>query len=166
MFFSSLVTRVKRETEGIFLLVQALKIRLPMQGTWVPSLVQEDPTCLTATKPMSCKHWACVPQRKQSLCAATGESLHATTKNPYSKNEKRERDRKRESWIWPGLEFHQSCSKEEVWDKEVCILEYKSYKDFPRNLSRGWRDEREWGKWARKKKLLKHWFGILNEILF
>ena len=56
MFFSSKVTRVKRETEGISLLVQALKIRLPMQGIWVHSLVEEDPTCLTAAKPMSYNH--------------------------------------------------------------------------------------------------------------
>ena len=29
---------------------QWLRIHLPMQGTWVPSLVQEDSTCLGATK--------------------------------------------------------------------------------------------------------------------
>ena len=34
------------------LVVQALRIRLPMQGTWVQALVQEDPTCCGATKPM------------------------------------------------------------------------------------------------------------------
>ena len=32
------------------LLVQWLKIRLPMQGTWVWSLVWEDPTCHRATR--------------------------------------------------------------------------------------------------------------------
>ena len=31
---------------------QWLRIRLPMQGTWVRSLVQEDPTCCGATKPL------------------------------------------------------------------------------------------------------------------
>ncbi|KAJ8784376.1 hypothetical protein J1605_008309 [Eschrichtius robustus] len=32
--------------------VQWLRIRLPMQGTWVRSLVQEDLTCHGATKPV------------------------------------------------------------------------------------------------------------------
>ena len=33
------------------LVVQWLRIHLPMQGTWVQSLVWEDPTCLRVTKP-------------------------------------------------------------------------------------------------------------------
>ena len=32
---------------------QWLRIRLPMQGTWVRALVWEDPTCHRATKPVS-----------------------------------------------------------------------------------------------------------------
>ena len=32
--------------------VQWLRIRLPVQGTWVRALVREDPTCCRATKPM------------------------------------------------------------------------------------------------------------------
>ena len=35
-----------------FLVVQWLRICLPMQGIWVQSLVQEDPTCCGATKPV------------------------------------------------------------------------------------------------------------------
>ena len=34
------------------LVVQWLRIRLPMQGTQVRALVREDPTCHGATKPM------------------------------------------------------------------------------------------------------------------
>ena len=34
------------------LVAQWLRSRLPMQGTWVRALVQEDPTCRGATKPM------------------------------------------------------------------------------------------------------------------
>ena len=34
------------------LVVQWLKICLPMQGTWVQSLVWEDPTCHRAAKPV------------------------------------------------------------------------------------------------------------------
>ena len=33
-------------------MVQQLRIRLPMQGTRVRALVQEDPTCRGATKPV------------------------------------------------------------------------------------------------------------------
>ena len=35
-----------------FLVVQWLRIHLPMQGTRVRALVQEDPTCCRATKPV------------------------------------------------------------------------------------------------------------------
>ena len=38
---------------GTSLVVQWLRIRLPMHGTWVQSLVQEDPICLRVTKPLS-----------------------------------------------------------------------------------------------------------------
>ena len=41
------------------LVVQCLRIRLPMQGTWVWFLVQEDPTCRGATKPVYHNYWAC-----------------------------------------------------------------------------------------------------------
>ena len=34
------------------LVAQWLRIRLPTQGTWVPALVWEDPTCRGATKPV------------------------------------------------------------------------------------------------------------------
>ena len=42
-----------------FLVVQWLRIRLPMQGTRVRSLVWEDPTCRRATKPVHHNYWAC-----------------------------------------------------------------------------------------------------------
>ena len=37
---------------GTSLVFQWLRIHLPMQGTQVQSLVQKDPTCLGATKPV------------------------------------------------------------------------------------------------------------------
>ena len=37
---------------GTSLVAQWLRIRLPMQGTWVLALVQEDSTCRGATKSM------------------------------------------------------------------------------------------------------------------
>ena len=39
-------------TFGTSLVVQWLRQCLPGQGTWVRSLVQEDPTCLRAAKPV------------------------------------------------------------------------------------------------------------------
>ena len=63
-----------------FLVVQWLRIRLPMQGTWVWSVVPEDPTCPGATKPVrhnywgcalepaSHNYWACVPQLLKPAC--------------------------------------------------------------------------------------------------
>ena len=37
---------------GTSLVAQWLRIRLPMQGTWVRALAQEDSTCRGATKPV------------------------------------------------------------------------------------------------------------------
>ena len=42
----------KETSIGTSLVVQWLRIRLPMQGTRVRSLVREDPTCCRATKPV------------------------------------------------------------------------------------------------------------------
>ena len=47
---------------GASLVVQWLRIRLPMQGTWVQALVREDLTCRGATKPVHHNYWACEPQ--------------------------------------------------------------------------------------------------------
>ena len=41
------------------LVAQWWRVHLPMQETWVRSLVWEDPTCLGTTKPMSHNYWAC-----------------------------------------------------------------------------------------------------------
>ena len=41
-----------KTTEGTSLVVQLLRIHLPMQGTWVRALVWEDPTFRGATKSM------------------------------------------------------------------------------------------------------------------
>ena len=42
----------KKMIQGASLVAQWLRICLPMQGTQVQALVQEDPTCLGATKPV------------------------------------------------------------------------------------------------------------------
>ena len=51
---------LKHINPGTSLVVQGLRIRLPMQGTWVRALVQEDSTCCGATKLMRHNSWACV----------------------------------------------------------------------------------------------------------
>ena len=51
---------------GTPLVAQWLRIRLPMQGTRVQSLVREDPTCWGATKPVRHNYWACVLQPLKS----------------------------------------------------------------------------------------------------
>ena len=43
---------IKSNSWGTSLVVQWLRLHLPVQGIWVQSLVWEDPTCLRATKPM------------------------------------------------------------------------------------------------------------------
>ena len=44
---------------GTSLVAQWLRICLPVQGTWVRSLVREDPTYRRATKPVHHNYWAC-----------------------------------------------------------------------------------------------------------
>ena len=49
---TGLTSLVEINNLGTSLVVQWLRIHLPTQGTQVQSLVQEDPTCIGATKPM------------------------------------------------------------------------------------------------------------------
>ena len=49
----------KESINGASLVAQWLRIHLPMQGTCVRALVQEDPTCCQATKPVRHNYWAC-----------------------------------------------------------------------------------------------------------
>ena len=50
--------KVRCKTSLVVQWLQWLRIHLPMQGTWVRALVQEDPTCHRATKPMHHNYWA------------------------------------------------------------------------------------------------------------
>ena len=50
------------------LVVQWIRICLPMQGTWVWSLVQEDPSCRGATKPVRHNYWACALEPASHNC--------------------------------------------------------------------------------------------------
>ena len=49
---------------GTSLVVQWLRIRLPMKGTRVGALVRGDPTCHGATKPVCHNYWACTPRAR------------------------------------------------------------------------------------------------------
>ena len=50
------LTAINRRGSRTSLMVQGLGICLPMQVIWVQSLVQEDPTCRGATKPV-CRNY-------------------------------------------------------------------------------------------------------------
>ena len=50
---------------GTSLVVQCLRIHLPMWETWVQSLVQENSTCHRATKPMCHNYWAHALQQEK-----------------------------------------------------------------------------------------------------
>ena len=54
---------------GTSLVARWLRIRLPVQGTRVRSLVQEDPTCCGETKPVHHNYWAHTPQLLKSTCS-------------------------------------------------------------------------------------------------
>ena len=50
--------KTQNRTTRASLVVQWLRIHLPMQETWVQALVQEDPTCHRATKPVHHNYWS------------------------------------------------------------------------------------------------------------
>ena len=66
-------------------MTQWLRIRLPMQGTQVRALVQEDPTCHGATKPVGHTTEAHMPR---APCSATREAtampVHCMKSSPHS----------------------------------------------------------------------------------
>lgn len=59
----------KYSISGLLWLAQWIIIHLSVQGTWVLSLAEEDPTCPGATKPTS-------QQQLLSLCAPSMEAAH------------------------------------------------------------------------------------------
>ena len=87
ILFSIFILRTKKynklnKINQASLLVQWLRIHLAMQGTQVPSLVQEDPTCVgqlslstITTEPESCNYGAHMPQLLKPVhlrpCSAT-----------------------------------------------------------------------------------------------
>ena len=74
-----------RDEEEASLVVQWLRIRLPMQGTRVWALVREDPTCRGATKPVRHNYWACALEpTSHNYWACKPQLLSPRTYSPCS----------------------------------------------------------------------------------
>ena len=77
------------------LVVQWLRIRLPMQGTWVRALVWEDPTCHRATKPLRHNYWACTLEpASHNYWACVPQLLKPTRLEPVLCNKRSHRNEK------------------------------------------------------------------------
>ena len=78
-----------RPCHWTFLVVERLRICLPIKGTRVPSLVWEDPTCRGATKPVCHNYWACALEPVgHSYWARVPQLLKPAHLEPVLRNEK------------------------------------------------------------------------------
>ena len=85
----------KRSPSRASLVAQWLRIHLPMQGTWVRTLVQEDPTCHGATKPGHHNYWACSLEPVSHNCwARTPQLLKPVRLEPVLCNKRSRRNEK------------------------------------------------------------------------
>ena len=100
--------------------VQGLRIRLPIQGTQVRSLVQEDPTCLgavnscsTCTKPELSSPWAATTEPlARRLRSAAGGASRVRSPRTAAREPQPEKARSRE---------HPARSQiKEIFKKSVC----------------------------------------------
>ena len=101
MFSSSLIPRkqltttVKKKLSGTSLVVQWLRICLPMQGTRVRALVREDPTCRRASKPVYHNYWACTLEpANHNYWARVPQLLKPTRLEPVLHNKRSHRNEK------------------------------------------------------------------------
>ena len=66
-----------------------------MQGTWVRALVQEDPTCRGATKPMRHNYWACTLEPvSHNYWARVPQLLKSVRLEPMLHNKRSQRNEK------------------------------------------------------------------------
>ena len=72
------------------LVVQWLRICLPMQGTWVQFLVWEDPTCCGAMKPMCQSHWPLLLSLWAATITPACPGAHTLSLEKLSQQEARE----------------------------------------------------------------------------
>ena len=80
---------------GTSLVAHWLRIRLPMQGTQVRSLVRENPTCCGATKPVRHNYWACALEPAIHSCwARVPQLLRPTCLEPMLRNKRSHHNKK------------------------------------------------------------------------
>ena len=90
-----------KRNEGVSLVAEGWRIRLPMQETWVWSLICEDSTCCGATKPVRHNHWACAPELGAatteptcySQCSATREATEMRSPRTMSREKLKQQQR-------------------------------------------------------------------------
>ena len=88
-------TLIQKDICGASLVAQWLRIRLPMQGTRVRVLVQEDPTCHGATKPVRHNYWACALEPvSHNYWARVAQLLKPARLEPTLCNKRRHRHEK------------------------------------------------------------------------
>ena len=109
---SSLV-QIKNTTVGTSLVGQWLRIPLPLPGTRVQSLVQEDPTCHGATKPVCHNCWACKPQLLR---------LHATTTEACAPRARAPQQEKPPQWEARALQQRPNAAKNNFFKKTLMKL--------------------------------------------
>ena len=77
------------------LVAQWLRVHLPMQETQVRALVQEDPTCHRATKPVRHNYWAwALEPARRSYWAHVPQLLKPVHLEPVLHNKKSHRNEK------------------------------------------------------------------------
>ena len=80
---------------GASLVVQWLRICLPVQGTWVQVLAQEYPTCRRATKPVCHNYWACALEpASHNYWAHVPQLLKPAHLEPVLRNKRSHRNEK------------------------------------------------------------------------
>ena len=75
-------TQIRKEYFRTYLVVQWIKVRLPMEGAWVQSLVQEDSTGHGATKPVHHNYWACALEPRSRHHWSVHAHAHAPQEKP------------------------------------------------------------------------------------
>ena len=74
----------KIKHKGTSLVAQWLRVHLPMQGTWIWSLVQEDSTCHGPTKSMGHNYWACTLEPLSHDCWSLYALEASAVRNSYT----------------------------------------------------------------------------------
>ena len=94
-YASKKVLCIKNVKIGASLMAQWLRIRLPVQGTQVRTLVQEDPTCRRATKSVRCNYLACALEpASHNYRARVPQLLKPAHLEPVLRNKRSHRNEK------------------------------------------------------------------------